>query len=88
MSDILFTWFNDSKATRNYCIFGKKKLKSSTKQVVMRLLFCAMFWKAIYKYYTRFWFRKEIHNQLPSLEILGPAHFKFSLRASGHRHHR
>ena len=53
----------------------------------MRLLFCAMFWKAIYKYYARFWFRKEIHNQLPSLEILGPVHFKFSLTASGHRHH-
>ena len=27
MSDVLFTWFNDSKATRNYCIFGKKKIK-------------------------------------------------------------
>ena len=66
----MFTWFNDSKATRNYCIFGKKKLKSSTKQVVMRLLFCAIFWKAIYEYYARFWFRKEIHNQSPSLETL------------------
>ena len=53
----------------------------------MRLLFCAMFWKAIYKYYVRFRFRKEIHNQLPSLEILGPAQLKFSLGASGHRHH-
>ena len=21
MSDVLFIWFNDSKATRNYCIF-------------------------------------------------------------------
>ena len=26
MSDVLFIWFNDSKATRNYCIFGGKKL--------------------------------------------------------------
>ena len=24
MSDVLFIWFNDSKATRNYCILGKK----------------------------------------------------------------
>ena len=31
MSDVLFTWFNDSKATRNYCIFGKKiKIKYKT----------------------------------------------------------
>ena len=25
MSDVLFIWFNDSKPTRKYCIFGKKK---------------------------------------------------------------
>ena len=24
MSDVLFIWFKDSKATRNYCILGKK----------------------------------------------------------------
>jgi len=47
MGDVLFMWFNDLKATKNYCIFGKK-LKLRTKQVFMRLLFCAMFWKAIY----------------------------------------
>ena len=25
MSDVLFIWFNDSKPTQKYCIFGKKK---------------------------------------------------------------
>ena len=31
MSDVLFRWFNDSKAIRNYCIFGEKmKIKSKT----------------------------------------------------------
>ena len=67
MSNVLFIWFNDLKATRNYCIFGKK-LKFRTKQVFLQLLFCAMFWKATYIYYVRFRLRKKIHNQLPSLE--------------------
>ena len=31
MSDVLFRWFNDSKAIRNSCIFGKKmKIKTKT----------------------------------------------------------
>ena len=46
ISDVLFIWFNNLKATRRK-IFGKK-LKLGTKHVFMRLLFCAMFWKAIY----------------------------------------
>ena len=32
--------------------FLGKKIKLRTKQVFMRLLFCAMFWKAIYKCYA------------------------------------
>ena len=28
-SGVLFIWFNDSKATRNYCIFGKIKNKTA-----------------------------------------------------------
>ena len=31
MSDVLFIWFNDSKATRNYCIFWGEKMKIKDK---------------------------------------------------------
>ena len=52
MSDVLFIWFNDSKPTQKYCIFGKKR-KLRTKNISMRLLFFCDFWKATYKLYVR-----------------------------------
>ena len=39
MSDVLFRWFNDSKAIRNFAFLGKK-WKLRAKQVFMRNLFC------------------------------------------------
>ena len=67
MSDVLFMWFSDSKTYKGILHFGKRK-KLGTKEVFMRHIIFAMFWKATYICYARFRFRREIHNQLPSLE--------------------
>ena len=66
MSDVLFKWFSDSKTYKGILHFWKKK----NIEVFMRHLIFAMFWKATYICYARFRFRREIHNQLPSLERL------------------
>ena len=70
MSDVLFTWFNDSKTTWKYCILEEEK-KIKTKTIFMRLLFFAIFGKLPINYMlglARFRFRREIHNQLSPLE--------------------
>ena len=74
MSDLLYErcfvymvkWFKSYKELLHF--LKKKNIKIKTKQVVMRLLFCAMLWKTICIYYARFRLRREIHDQLPSLE--------------------
>ena len=60
MSDVLFKWFSDSKTYKAILHFWKK--------VFMRHISFAIFWKATYICYARFRFRREIYNQLPSLE--------------------
>ena len=51
-------------------LLGKNYIKNKTGFYATSI--CAMFWKAIYIYYARFRFRfrfrREIDNQLPSLE--------------------
>ena len=68
MSDVLFIWFSDSKTYKGILHFWKKKKKLRAEEVFMRHIIFAMFWKATYICYARFRFRREIHNQLPSLE--------------------